>query len=64
MLPECRKDFEVSFQNGKRLGQSRTFQKHIAQLAAAIAGVAKDTQTPKPRFSFLPGALRRATTGI
>jgi Flp pilus assembly CpaE family ATPase len=63
MLPECRKDFEVSFQNGKRLGESRKFQNHIAQLAAGIAGVGKDTQTPKPRFSFLPGALRRATTG-
>jgi Flp pilus assembly CpaE family ATPase len=62
-LPECRKDFEDSFQNGKRLGESRKFQNHIAQLAAAIAGVAKDTQTPKPRFSFLPGALKRATTG-
>ena len=63
MLPECRKDFEESFQNGKRLGESRKFQNHIAQLAAGIAGVGKDTQTPKPRFSFLPGALRRATTG-
>ena len=64
MLPECRKDFEESFQNGKRLGESRKFQNHIAQLAAGIAGVAKDTQAPKPRFSFLPGALRRATTGV
>jgi Flp pilus assembly CpaE family ATPase len=66
MLPECRRDFEESFQNGKRLGESRKFQKHMAQLAARIAGVgaAKDTQTPKPRFSFLPGVLRRATTGI
>jgi Flp pilus assembly CpaE family ATPase len=66
MLPECRRDFEDSFQNGKRLGESRKFQKHMAQLAARIAGVgvAKDTQTPKPRFSFLPGVFRRATTGI
>jgi Flp pilus assembly CpaE family ATPase len=66
MLPECRRDFEDSLLNGKRLGESRKFQKHMAQLAARIAGVgvAKDTQTPKPRFSFLPGVLRRATTGI
>jgi Flp pilus assembly CpaE family ATPase len=63
MVPECRKDFEDSSQNGKWLGQSRKFQKHIAQLAAGIAGVGKDTQAPKPRFSFLPEALRRATTG-
>jgi Flp pilus assembly CpaE family ATPase len=66
MLPECHRDFEDSFQNGKRLGESRKFQKHMAQLAASIAGVgaAKDTQTPKPRFSFLPGVFRRAPTGI
>ena len=63
MLPECRKDFEDSFQNGKRLGESGKFQKHIAQLAAGIAGAGKDTPAPKPRFSFLPGALRRAATG-
>jgi Flp pilus assembly CpaE family ATPase len=62
-LPECRKDFEDSFQNGKRLGESGKFQKHIAQLAAGIAGEGKDSQAPKPRFSFLPGALRRAATG-
>jgi Flp pilus assembly CpaE family ATPase len=63
LLPECRKDFEDSFQNGKRLGESGKFQKHIAQLAAGIAGAGKDTPAPKPRFSFLPGALRRAATG-
>lgn len=65
MLPECRRDFEDSFLNGKRLGESKKFQKHMAQLAARIAGVgvAKDTQTPKPGFSFLPGVLRRAATG-
>ena len=66
VLPECRKDFEASIQNGKRLGESRKFQNHIAQLAAGIAGVrvGKDTQAPKPGFSFLAGALRRATTGV
>ena len=66
MLPECRRDFEESFLKGKRLGESRKFQKHMAQLAARIAGVEvdKDAQTPKPRFSFLPGVLRRAATGI
>jgi Flp pilus assembly CpaE family ATPase len=57
VLPECRKDFDDSFQNGKRLGESRKFQNHIAQLAAGIAGVATDTQATKPRFSFLPAAL-------
>ena len=62
-LPECRKDFEDSFQNGKRLGESGKFQKNIAQLVAGIAGEGKDSQAPKPRFSFLPGALRRAATG-
>jgi DNA-binding response OmpR family regulator len=69
VLPECRKEFEDSFQNGKRLGESRKFQSHIARLTAGITGVesvGKDnTQAPKaPRFAFLPGALRRATTGI
>ena len=66
MLPECRRDFEDSFLKGKRLGESRKFQKHMVQLAARIAGgeAAKDPQTPKPRFSFLPGVLRRAATGI
>ena len=62
MLPECRQDFEGSFLSGKRLGESRKFQKHMAQLAAGIAGV--KIQAPKPLFSFLPGALRRAPTGI
>jgi Flp pilus assembly CpaE family ATPase len=66
MLAECRRDFEDSFQNGKRLGESRGFQKHVAQMAARIAGVEveKDTQAPNPLFSFLPGVLRRATTRI
>jgi Flp pilus assembly CpaE family ATPase len=66
MLPECRRDFEESIENGKRLGESRKFQKHMAQLAARIAGVAvdKDAPTPKHRFSFLPGVLRRAPTGV
>ena len=66
VLPECRKDFEASFRNGKRLGESRKFQNHIAQLAAGIvgAGVGTGTQAPKPGFSFLAGALRRARTGL
>ena len=64
MLPECRRDFEDSVLNGKRLGESRKFQKQVAHLAARIAGVDTDVPAPKPRFSFLPGALRRATTGI
>ena len=66
MLPECRRDFEGSFLDGKRLGESRKFQKHMAQLAAMIAGgeVDKGTQAPKPRFPFFLGALRSASTGI
>ena len=61
-LPEARKDFADASRDGKRLGESRAFQKHVAQFAASIAGVEKNTQSPKSRFSFLPGALRRATT--
>ncbi len=64
MLPECRRDFEDSALNGKRLGESRKFQKHMADLAAGIAGLDKNPQTPKSRFSFLTGALRGATSGI
>jgi len=65
MVPECRPDFQESFQKGKRLGESRKFQEHMARMAAKIAGVEveKDTQAQKPRFSFLPGGLRRAATG-
>ena len=65
MLPECRRDFEGSFLDGKRLGESRKFQKHMAQLAARIAGgeVEKGTQAPKPRFPFFSGVLRSASTG-
>jgi Flp pilus assembly CpaE family ATPase len=64
MLPETRADFSDASLDGKRLGESRVFQKHIAQFAASIAGVDvdKDAQPPKNRFSFLPGALARATT--
>ena len=64
MLPECRRDFEDSALNGKRLGESRKFQKHMADLAARIAGLDKNPQAPKSRFSFLTGALRGATSGI
>jgi Flp pilus assembly CpaE family ATPase len=62
ILPACREDFEASSANGKRLGESRKFQKHLSQLAARILGV--QIQEPKPLFSFLPGVLRRAPTGI
>jgi Flp pilus assembly CpaE family ATPase len=65
MLPECRRDFESSFLDGKRLGESRKFQKHMAELAARIAGaeVNRDTPAPKSRFPFFAGALRSASTG-
>jgi hypothetical protein len=62
MLPETRADFAHAALDGKRLGESRPFQKHVAEFAASIAGVKKETQSPKTLFSFLPGALRRATT--
>ena len=61
-LPETRGDFSDAALEGKRLGESRAFQKRVAEFAASIAGVKKDVQPPKARFSFLPGALRRATT--
>jgi Flp pilus assembly CpaE family ATPase len=64
MLPDCRKDFEDSFLDGKRLGESRKFHKHVAQMAARIAGIEGEIQPPKTRFSFLPGALRSEITGI
>jgi Flp pilus assembly CpaE family ATPase len=62
ILPACREDFEASSMNGKRLGESRNLQKHLAQLAARIAGM--QIQEPKALFSFLPGVLRRAPTTI
>ena len=62
MLPESRGDFANAALDGKRLGESRPFQKHVAEFAASIAGVKQDIQPPKTLFSFLPGALRRATT--
>jgi Flp pilus assembly CpaE family ATPase len=63
MLPEARRDFSDASLDGKRLGESRTFQKHVSQFASRIAGVKKDTQATKAHFSFLPGALRGAETG-
>ena len=48
----------------KRLGESRKFQKHLAQLTAGIAGAGKDTPAPKAQFPFLSGVLRGATTSV
>jgi Flp pilus assembly CpaE family ATPase len=62
MLPECYQDFADHALEGERLGQSRKFQKHVALLAASIAGVEKEAQTRKTLFSFLPGGLRSAAT--
>jgi Flp pilus assembly CpaE family ATPase len=61
MVPECHQDFADAALQGKRLGESRTFQKHMAQLSARIAGE-KETPSRKP-FSFFTGALRDGTTG-
>ena len=62
MLPECRQDFATSLQNGKRLGESRKFQKHVAELAAGIAGVVgKEAPATKNFLPLLIGAFRGAT---
>jgi Flp pilus assembly CpaE family ATPase len=63
MLPECHRDFEESFIGGKRLGESRKFQKPIEDLAATIRGVAKTAPAKKSLLPFLSGALRNAPTG-
>jgi Flp pilus assembly CpaE family ATPase len=62
MLPEVRQDFADAMLDGKRLGESRGFHKHIVELAASIAGVERNSPAPKPRFSFLKGAPRSAPT--
>jgi Flp pilus assembly CpaE family ATPase len=61
MLPERHQDFADSFQHGKRLGESRKFQKHVAQLAAEIAGLEKQAPAANSRLPFLIGAFRDAT---
>jgi len=61
ILPECRQDFTNSFLAGKRLGASRNFQKHMARLAAEVAGVAKDVPAKPSRVPFLMRAFRDAT---
>jgi len=60
MLPEARKDFAHASLDGKRLGESRAFQQQVARFAARIVSPDNNTLPSKPRFSFLPGVLRRA----
>jgi Flp pilus assembly CpaE family ATPase len=62
MLPECQKDFAESFLAGKRLGESRKFQKAIEDYVAAIRGVAKPAPAKKSLLPFLTGAFRDAPT--
>ena len=62
VLPDARKDFARSSQDGKRLGESRAFEQQVARFAARIVDPAKDAQQPKARFPFLRGVLRGATT--
>jgi Flp pilus assembly CpaE family ATPase len=62
VLPDARKDFAHSLLDGKRLGESRAFQRQVAQFAARIVDPAKDTQKPKVSFPFLRGVLRDAAT--
>lgn len=61
MLPEC-PDLLDNL-DGKRLGESRKFQKHVSELAAGIAGVAHDEPPKKSRIPFLSGAFRSARVG-
>ncbi len=61
ILPECRQDFEDSALDGKPLGQSRKFQKHIAEFASAISGEKESIPERKGRVPFLMGAFRNAT---
>jgi len=71
MLPECRQEFENSSQLGKRLGEGRNFQKHMAQLTAGIVGPGaavtvgpgNDPPAKKNRFPFLMRAFRHAPAG-
>jgi len=62
VLPDARKDFAHSAQDGKRLGESRAFQQEVARFAARIVDPAKEAPQPKTRFPFLRGVLRGATT--
>ena len=62
MLPECHQELADIPLDGGRLGRSRKFQHPVVQFATRIAGIEEDTKAPKSRFSFLPGALRSATT--
>ena len=63
MLPECNRDFADSFNRGERLGQSRKFQRRLAQLAADIAGTPKDEPAKKSLLPSFFKAFRDATAG-
>ena len=63
MLPECRQDFDRTFLEGKRLGESRKFNKHLADLAGRTAGAGKGVSEKKNRIPFLMGVFRDATSG-
>jgi Flp pilus assembly CpaE family ATPase len=55
MLPECGREFGDPSANGKRLGENRTLQKHVSQIAAEITGVEcinNDEETPLLRRLF------------
>ncbi|MEO8370774.1 MAG: response regulator [Candidatus Solibacter sp.] len=60
MLPECRQDFENSSLDGKRLGQSRKFQKQIAELAAMLGGLEQEQPVKTGWSPFRIGGLRNA----
>jgi Flp pilus assembly CpaE family ATPase len=59
VLPEVRKDFAHSAQDGKWLGESRLFQRHVAHFAFGFMGVHKAPPESKSRFSLLQSAFRR-----
>jgi Flp pilus assembly CpaE family ATPase len=63
MLPEVRRDFSESYLDGKRLPESRAFQKQIAEFAGSVAGTQKETQVRKARLSFLSGNRSETRVG-
>ena len=60
MLPESRPGLLGANSEGGVLTEGRDFQKHIARMAAGIAGLEEDVSAKGP-LSFLAGVLRHAT---
>ncbi len=60
MLPECGKEFADPSLSGKRLGESRSLQKHVCRIAAEIAGVECTNGTNEDEGSLLRRLFGRA----